>query len=259
MRFKNTYLNFFAVFFWTVLGCFSCGERNNAVDKIRIATASNMQFAAEELAKEFENRTGIPCELILGSSGKLTAQIIQGAPFDILLSADMKYPNKIFQEGLTLQPPEVYAYGKLVLWSFEERADLSMKSLGDKDIEHIAIGNPKTAPYGIAAREALTYYFEQKLEEKLIYGENVSQINQFVTSQSVQVGLTSKSVVLSSEMKGKGSWVEVDEASYTPIEQGFVLLKGDEQKNTDVHKFREFIFSERGREILVNNGYSINE
>ena len=89
-------------------------------DKLRIAVAANLQFAIQELVDDFSQRSGVECEIIISSSGKLTAQIIEGAPFDLLLSADMKYPQELYKRKLTLFPPDIYAYGNVILWTLHE-------------------------------------------------------------------------------------------------------------------------------------------
>jgi len=156
--------------------------------KITIATAANMQFAMEELITAFTDKTGIPCTMVVSSSGKLTAQIIAGAPYDIFVAADMKYPQEIYEKGLAQRPPKIYAYGTLVLWSLLDEVIPSLPILEENIINHIAIANPKTAPYGKAAKMIL----EEKgiyntLEEKLVFGESIAQTNQFILSKAVEI------------------------------------------------------------------------
>ncbi len=110
-------IGFFSIFFIAVLILVSCGQKQT--DKLTIAAAANMQFAVAELTKVFSEQTGIECETVTSSSGKLTAQIIEGAPFDVLLSADMKFPEELYKRGLTLNEPLVYAYGNLILWTLK--------------------------------------------------------------------------------------------------------------------------------------------
>ena len=134
-----------------VIFVFVCGCQPSSENKLIIATAANMQFAMKALVKTFSEETGINCQTIISSSGKLNAQIQEGAPFDVFVSADLKYPNQLHKDGWTLNAPKVYALGKLVLWSFKELDEPLFKQLKHKDIQHIAIANPKTAPYGQAA------------------------------------------------------------------------------------------------------------
>lgn len=222
-----------------------------------IATAANMQFVMIELTDTFKKKTGIACETILGSSGKLTAQIVAGAPYDVFVSADMKYPQALHEKELTLAAPKVYAAGSLVLWTAEDRALTWPESLTDRDFSHIAMANPKTAPYGTAALQTLQALgLEGLLEPKLVYGESISQTNQFITSQAAQIGFTAKSVVLAPNLKDKGSWVDIPSQYHTPLKQGVVILKGRSDREAEATKFFEFLFSEEAKEILNKFGYS---
>lgn len=236
----------------------SCAKPENP--SLTIATASNMQFAIAEIAKEFTKETGIPCKLVISSSGKLTAQIKEGAPYDIFVAANMKYPQEIVASNLALTKPQVYAYGKLVLWSLGQNKKLTLQSLSAKEIKHIAIANPKTAPYGRAAVEALTHLsLYTPLEKKLVFGESISQTNQFILSGAADIGFTAKAIVLSPRMKGVGQWIPIDSKAYSPIEQGIVVLKKDISKNDEALQFNNFIFSQKSRAILINYGYAVDE
>lgn len=216
-----------------------------------------MQFAINELVDNYAKISGIECEIIISSSGKLTAQINEGAPFDVFVSANMKYPNDLFEKGLTLGKPKIYAHGKLVLWSMKNEITPSIQLLENDIVKHIAIANPKTAPYGNAAIEVLNHYhIFEKLQSKLVYGESIAQVNQFVNSQAAQIGFTAKSVVLSPKMINKGKWIEIDESIHSPIAQGIVCLKSDSIKENLALKFSDFLFSKKGKEILNTFGYS---
>lgn len=235
----------------------SCHQKQET--KLNIAVASNMQFAIKELVKIFTEQTGIPCELIISSSGKLTAQIKQGAPFDIFISANMKYPTELFNTGYTLQKPKIYAYGHLVLWSTLDSITPSIELLRNPEIKHIALANPKMAPYGKASMEVLKHYvLDTKLQDKLIYGESIAQTNQFIISKSVEVGFTAKSVVLASKMKNKGNWIDLDSV-YTPISQGVVILNQNRNLQSKAEKFYHFLFSKTAQKSLQKYGYTTNK
>ena len=232
----------------------SCSS--NEEEKLLVATAANVQFAMEELTAAFYEESGIPVEIIYGSSGKLSAQIMEGAPFDVFVAADMEYSRTLHREGLTTAAPEVYAYGKLVLWTLEEGFSLDLDMLAHPAAKHIAIANPRNAPYGEAAVESLKFYGLYPLvQDKLVYGESISQINQFILSRTASVGITSKSVVLSPKLKGKGKWKDLPEESYSPIQQGVVLLKKEGKNRTAAEKFYAFLFSKRAQRILQDFGY----
>ncbi|MCH7535437.1 MAG: molybdate ABC transporter substrate-binding protein [Bacteroidetes bacterium] len=249
------YLLIFCVFLVS-----ACGQQDGGNNKITIATAANMQFAMEELAKVFTKQSGVECELIIGSSGKLTAQIKEGAPYDVFVAANMKYPQELYNSKLTRTSPEIYAFGKLVLWSMVDDIDPSITLLTDKGIEHIALANPITSPYGVAATEALNYYrIYNKVEDQLVFGESVAQTNQFITSQSAEVGFTAMSVVVSPKMKGKGKWIEMGASTYTPIEQAVVVIKRQNEVNQLAMEFYKFLFTNEAKEILTNFGYGVDE
>lgn len=229
-----------------------------SAQEITVAAAANVQYPLEEFKAEFEKNTNIKIQTVIGSSGKLTAQIENGAPFDIFIAADMEYPRTLHKEGLTHQPPGIYAYGALVLWTFKD-LDLSkgMDVLADPSVKKVALANPKTAPYGRQAVNAMKHYkLYKETQSKLVYGESISQVNQFVATQAVDVGFTAKSAVLAPGLKEKGRWVEVDPGSYDPIAQGVVILKHAEGNNLkEARAFYDFLFSPPAREIFKKYGY----
>src|SRR4051794_13855929 len=146
-----------------------------AQNKLTVAAAANVQFVLNELAKDFKSSTGIETDIILNSSGKLTAQIKEGAPYDVFVSADMKYPKELYKSGYSIDSPKVYANGLLVLWTMQTGIkpieDLSV--LTSDAVKKIAIANPQTAPYGEASVETMNYYkVYDKVKNKLVYGES---------------------------------------------------------------------------------------
>lgn len=237
----------------------SCGNADKKRE-LTIAGASNMQFALEEISEAFEAQTDIPCRIVTGSSGKLTAQISEGAPYDILVSADVKYPDKLYTEGLTLGPPRVYAFGKLVLWTTLGGMDPDLSVLARDEIRYIAVANAKTAPYGQAALEVLQYNnLDSTLQEKLVFGESIGQVNQFIRSGSAEIGFTAMSVVSAPQFESIGRWAVLDSLQYNPIEQGVVVIRQKDGKGDDALLFQDFLFSEAARAILRKYGYTTNE
>ncbi len=232
----------------------SCKEKRP--DRLTVAVSANMQFTAEELTLEFTRRTGVQCDLISSSSGKLTAQIREGAPFDIFLSADVTYPETLFREGLTTSEPLVYAYGKLILLTVKEGTEPSLKALESSTVKHIALANPRTAPYGEAANQVLEKLgLSESLKDKLVYGESISQTNQFITSGAADLGFTCQSVVHTPDISKHGKWLELDPLLYEPIAQALVLIKGREEFREEAESLKDFILSSDGREILHKFGY----
>lgn len=227
---------------------------------ITVAAAANMKYAVTDIAKAFTKESGIDVKIITGSSGKLTQQIMSGAPYDAFLSADFEYPAKLANGGFTTTAAQVYAYGTLILWS-NTGADLSkgIAIVTDPSVKKIAIANPKTAPYGIEAMNAMRYYkVDHKIEDKLIIAESISQVGAYVTTQAVDVGFMAKSIVLTPEMKNVGKWVEIDPKAYNTIDQAMVGLKNSSSENQiAVKKFLKFMTSTKAHKILKANGYQI--
>jgi molybdate transport system substrate-binding protein len=233
----------------------SCVTEKKVTPSIRIATAANMQFAMQDLSKKFTKLTGISCELIVSSSGKLTAQITEGAPYDLFLSANEKYAQKIFKLGKYQDKPRIYAFGNLVLWTMSDTIAV-LSVLQSEKIKHIALPNPKSAPYGKAAYEVLQALPNfQKLEKKLVYGESITQTNQFISSQAAEIGFTALSVVRSDPYKNKGKWTMISSKKHLPIPQTAILLK----QNEPAKMFYRFLFSSEAKKTLKKFGYLITE
>lgn len=258
-------MRFFIFFLFVFFGLFfllgGCSPAVSSPAPLLVAVSANAQFALREVEGVFEKQTGIAVDLVVSSSGKLTAQIENGAPFAVFLSADLKYPQKLFESGKTRGGcPRVYTQGSLVLWSCIEgegvKESLDLEILKQERIQRIALGNPQLAPYGSATLEVLHQRgLYDKVKDKLIYGESLAQVNQYITLRSVDLGFTAKSVVCSPEFQGQGSWVEVDSQAYAPLLQGVVLLKGDLRPEAQV--FYDFLFTEVAQKIFKAYGYLV--
>ena len=228
---------------------------------ITVAVAANVQFAMEELKEAFGQETGIEINVVISSSGKLATQILQGAPYSLLVSANMKYPEALLQKGKAVPPSQVYAYGSLVLWTLNK--DIELDSIPDfllaAPIRKVAIANPRNAPYGEQAVNYLEYYgVYEALQPRLAYGESIAQTNQYIITGAVEAGITAKSAVLSPEMKGKGKWIELPVEAYSPIGQGVVITTYGKEKNPEEsQKFFDFLFSEKARRIFGSYGYEL--
>lgn len=222
-----------------------------------IATAANMQFAMKDIAQAFENKTGQQCELIIGSSGKLTAQILEGAPYDLFVSADTKYPNSIYKKNKSTSSPQIYALGKLVIWSTSKNQIPSLDFIIENNIK-IAIANPETAPYGRASQEALEKSgLIEKIKYQLIYGESIAQVNRFVETQNVDYGITSLSSVLSDALNTKGVWAPIADSLYQDIEQSVIVIRQSEKPRQEAEDFKTFLFSKETQKILLRYGYQV--
>jgi len=230
--------------------------------EVRVAAAADLQFALKDLAGQFEKQSGTHLAITFGASGTFFAQIQNGAPFDVFLSADRDYPIKLESAGLT-EPGSmrVYARGHLVLWApqgstyaFEAKG---LNALQDSKIEKIAVANPEHAPYGRAAVAALkTAGLYEELKAKLVYGENISQAAQFVQSGNAQVGLIALSLARSPAMKDGQYW-EVTQNWYPPIEQAAVILKSA-SNIAAARAFVEFLGSDAAKKTLQQYGFSVD-
>jgi molybdate transport system substrate-binding protein len=228
-------------------------------DKIVVATAANVQYVMKEIQKEFEKETGEEIQIVVGSSGKLTAQIREGAPFDVFVSADTKYPQEIFKNGGSDEEPKIYATGSLVLWAKDiPETELSTAILSTEKVKKIAIPNPRNAPYGEAAIEVLkAQNLFEKTEKKLVYGESIAQTAQYISTGSVEAGFNALSIVLSPEMKNKGHYIIIDSTLHKPIQQAAILLKHSNAspKKESSQKFYNFLYSNKAKQIFKKYGY----
>lgn len=225
---------------------------------LSVAVAANMMPVMQALKPGFEKRTGIQLALTPGASGKFAAQIESGAPFDLFVSADQSFPEALAGKGLASGKPAVYAYGTLILWSLSG-ADVNggVEGLKSPAVKKIAVADPKTAPYGRAAVEALKKAgVYEAVESKLVYGESISQVNQFITSKAADVGFAARSIVETDDWKGKGAWAPVDPKLYAPIGQSLLVLKAAKNQ-AGAKKLRSYILGAKGRAVLKRFGYSL--
>lgn len=222
--------------------------------ELRLAAASNVSFALQELVPAFEAREGAKVNLTLGASGNFYAQIANGAPFDVFLSADTVYPQRLVDAGLADQGTVTsYAVGRLVLWSRKVPVDAGMQSL--LGVERVAIANPELAPYGQAAVAAMEHYgVYAQVKRKLVLGENVSQTAQFAESGAADVALIPLSLVAVAPLAGTGSSWTVPAEAHPRIEQAAVILKGARDPALG-RAFLAFLTGEEGRAILSKYGF----
>jgi molybdate transport system substrate-binding protein len=221
-----------------------------------VAAASDLQFAFPDLARLFEQETGQEVTLVFGSTGLLTQQIENGAPYDLFAAADSRYIERLARQNL-LQPDSIrlYARGRLVLAANIE-SGVTVDSLSDllsPNITHISIANPAHAPYGRAAQEALVAAgFWEDLEPKLVFGENVRQALQYIQTGDAQAGLIAESVADVPEI----SWRPVAEDLYQPLHQALGVLTTS-QKGNLAGQFADLVTSEQGRSILAGYGFAL--
>lgn len=199
-----------------------------------VAAAADLQFALPEILKAFRAEGGGALRLVFGSSGAFTAQIQQGAPFELFMSADTAYVKRLADRGLTLDGGAPYGRGRIVLFAPHgsrlkvdaQMADLRA-ALADGRLRRLAIANPEHAPYGRAAREALTHAgLWATVQPRLVMGENIAQAAQFAASGSAQGGIIAYSLALAPEVSRRGQWVLIPGDWHRPLDQQMVRLKG---------------------------------
>ncbi|WP_442587111.1 molybdate ABC transporter substrate-binding protein [Pedobacter sp. AW31-3R] len=231
-----------------------------AAQPVRVAVAANAQFVLHKIKEDFSKRTGLSVEIVSGSSGKLSTQIKNGAPYDIFLSADMEFAENVYQSGFALNKPRIYAMGSLIICS-ATGADLKnwKKIIISPGTGKVAIGNPKLAPYGKAAEQALQYYGVYKsISPRLVFGESISQVNTYVLKKVVKLGFSTESLVYELPENSGMTWQRIDPSSYRPIEQGAVLLKHAKKSNyANSKRFYDYLFSVQAKAIFKQFGYGI--
>jgi molybdate transport system substrate-binding protein len=238
-----------------------CGAVPAPADEIAVAAASDLNFAIKEVVAAFEKQTGHHVKLSLGSSGNFYSQLYNGAPFDLYFSADIGYPKKLEEAGLTvLGSLYRYAVGRIVLWTPKNSPlDVSngLTILREPGIKKIAIANPKHAPYGRAAVAAMEHFqIYDQVKDRLVLGENISQAAQYIESGACEVGIIALSLALAPSMKARGTYWQIPAEAHPPLEQGAVILR--QSKNQEAaRQFLNFMKSTQGQEIMTRYGFTV--
>jgi len=222
--------------------------------EVHVAVAANFTKPMEQLKQEFEKISKHTVIVSFGSSGQLYSQIKNGAPYEVLLSADRERPEQLITEGEAVADSLfIYAIGKLVLWSKQAHlVDQEGKVLSTGQFQHLAMANPKTAPYGAAAAQVMKKLgVWDALQGKMVQGENITQTYQFVATGSAELGF-----IALSQYPGSGSYWQVPQEWYDPIEQGAVLLKTG-VKNNAAKAFMVFLQEPIARAVIQKFGYVI--
>ncbi len=226
-------------------------------EKITVAAAADLKFAMDEIVVSFnKNHSGNEVQVVYGSSGKFHTQIQQAAPYDLFFSADIAFARELVKQGLAASDVKPYAIGRIVLWSSEmDAAKMTLANLADPKIIKIAIANPKHAPYGKRAEEALrSAGLWDKVQAKLVYGENISQTAQYVMSGNAQAGIIALSLVLNPELSKKGGYYLIPGSLHNPLEQGFIITRMGADKPL-AKKFADFMDSKQARSIMTKYGF----
>lgn len=227
--------------------------------KVTIAAASHIKTAMNALIERFaELHPGVEMVAIYGASGKIATQILNGAPFDLFFSADMAYPRILAEKGKAEAGVKAYAVGRLVIW---RRGDVApvFEDLNHPGAGRVALANPRHAPYGQRAREAVVNKgFWEPLQPRLVFGENVAQAAQFVQSGAADFGMIAHSLALTPTMLAQGSYTLVSADMHQPLEQGFVMLNRAQDHPAAI-KFGQFVLSLEAQKILEQHGFEALE
>jgi molybdate transport system substrate-binding protein len=228
-------------------------------DDVQVAVAANFTAPMQQIAAQFEKDTGHRATLSFGATGKFYAQIVNGAPFEILLAADDETPARLEKDGQGIAGSRfTYAIGKLVLWSASpELVDARGEVLKKGNFKHLALANPKTAPYGTAAIEAMTRLgVLNQLQERFVQGENISQTQQFIISGNAELGFIALSQVFKDGKIASGSAWVVPGNLYAPIRQDAVLLAKGKDKPAPA-ALLAYLKGDKARAIIKSYGYDL--
>jgi molybdate transport system substrate-binding protein len=230
-------------------------------ESVSVAAAANLVYALDALNAQFKKASPhVTLTSTTGASGNLVAQIKNGAPFDVFLSADLDYPQALIDTGAAdASSLLTFAIGQLVLWTAKPNLPVSdiAATVRNPAVQKLAIAHLKTAPYGRAAQQALEKLGVWDIAQpKLVTGENITQTSQFVETGNADAGFVALSIVLSPKLKNKGRWIEVPANLYAPLAQGVVLTKRG-STNPAAKRYLEFLRSDAAKKILSDFGYDV--
>jgi len=246
-----------AVFIFVGLSSWSCtSEQKPEKVSITVAAAADLGPAFQEMAKAFEQSTGVKAVMSLGSTGLLTRQIENGAPMDVFAAANTSYIDELEQKGLIIPDTKaMYARGQITMWT---AADSKIKidkiqDLVGPDVKRVAIANPEHAPYGMAAREAMQKAaIWDKVQPKVVYGENIQETLQFAQTGNVDVSI----VALSLSTQSNGRWTVIPQDLYRPIDQSLAAIKSTKHEK-EARQFAQFVNQPEGRKIMNKYGFTL--
>ncbi|NLX20586.1 MAG: molybdate ABC transporter substrate-binding protein [Phycisphaerae bacterium] len=233
--------------------------------QVSVAAAANLKFVLDDVIAAFRHQHAeVEVKAVYGSSGSLFAQLANGAPFDLFLSADVAYPQKLVEQGLASESDVfLYAVGRIAIWvpnsSPLDVASVGIQSLVDPSVQRIAMANPTHAPYGRAAESAMkTLGVYEEVKSRLVLAENITQAAQFVESGAADIGIIALSLALAPPMRDKGRYWEIPVDAYPRIEQAGVILRRSEDTRS-VRMLCQFMRGEESRAILRKHGYALPE
>jgi len=227
-----------------------------AGERLTIAAASDLRFALDEIVEAYQREhPGDDLRVTYGSSGRMTTQIMNGAPYDVFFSADIAYPQRLHDSGHAVTKPEVYAIGRIVLWG--NRLDASGMTLEDllhDDIRRVAIASPTHAPYGVRAMEALkSAGVWDELQPKIVNGDNIAQTARMVQAGGAEIGIIALSLARFPDLAEHPHHL-IDDELHKPLTQGFVVTRRGEH-NQAAHRFADYMHGDTARTIMENYGF----
>lgn len=226
-------------------------------EKVTVAAAADLKFAMDEIVTLFRKTNPTDeVDVIYGSSGNFRTQIQQGAPYDLYFSADISFPRELAKSGFAASAVMPYALGRIVLWSTSlDASKMTLARLTDPKITRIAIANPKHAPYGKRAEEALRAAgLWEKIEPKLVYGENIAHTAQFVQTGNAQVGIIALALAMSPGLASKGGYWLIPDRLHEPLEQGFIITKRAKD-NALAKRLADYMGSKPARAVMTRYGF----
>jgi molybdate transport system substrate-binding protein len=234
----------------------ACKKSPAASDPIRVAAASDLTLAFEEVSQVFEREAGKKVSFSFGSTGLLARQIREGAPFDLFAAANVSFVDDVIRAGACDESSKAfYARGRIAIWSKSggrARPPESLSELSDRRFVRIAIANPEHAPYGAAAREALRRAgIWETLAPRMVYGENVRQALQFAESGNAEVAIVAYSLAI---VEKGGSFQLIEESRHQPIDQALVVCSRGSNREGG-RAFAQFLSGKAGRSIMKRYGF----
>ncbi|MBT2690591.1 molybdate ABC transporter substrate-binding protein [Bacillus sp. ISL-47] len=249
---KRKLVMVFLVFIFVLCGC---GQEEIETKKLYIVAASDLYHALTEIGDEFTRETGIELEFTFGSTGLLTQQIQEGAPFDLFAAAQESYIDKLIEKNaVEKNSKQYYALGRIaILSSDSDSEEIKLDKLLSPEVKSITIANPDHAPYGKAAKEALEALdIWSEIEPKIVYAENIRQAFQYVESGNADAGIIALALLQETDLP----YVLIDEKAHSPIKQTLAIPIQSEKKE-ESKKFTEFLLSKQGQEILEKYGFDL--
>ena len=228
----------------------------SASDKLTIAAASDLRYALDEVISLFrQQQPNTDINVVYGSSGKISTQIRHGAPYDVFFSADIKFPEQLYSEGHAVTKPELYALGRIVLWSPQQNmSDITLSQLPQLQFRRLAIAQPAHAPYGQRAKEALQAVgLWQTVEHKLVYGENIAQTAQMAQSGGADIAIIALSLARFPELASRGYHL-IPAELHQPLTQAYVITRHGADKTT-AHQFASFMTHTEVLAIMQRYGF----